>query len=567
MQQSQLHNTMTQFTVSGQIVDLIKKKIFPGRVVVQGDKILSIEKTDQAENQFILPGFIDAHIHIESSLLTPAEFARIATIHGTVATVSDPHEIGNVLGVEGVRYMLDNGKKVPFHFFFGAPSCVPATKFETAGAEITTKEIQELFEKDGLKYLSEVMNYPGVLQNDPEIMDKIKVAKALGKKIDGHAPGLMGKEAKRYIEAGMSTDHEAYTLEEALDKIQYGMHILIREGSAAKNFEALHPLIASHPNEVMFCNDDKDTDDLIRGHINEMVKRAVAHQYPIFNVLRIACVNPVIHYGLEVGLLQAGDSADFIVVDNLKDFRVKETYIRGKLVAKNGKSLLPHVTSKPINHFCCTYKKPQDFVLKSQGNYTQVIEVQPGELITKKLYMPAQIEKGNYVADPKNDLFKLAVVNRYKDAPPAIAFVKGLGFRGEAMASSIAHDSHNIIAVGSTDAALCEAINTVISSKGGICVIKNQKKLHLPLPIAGLMSDQDAYEVAKALEEIKKKGGELGFMTLSFLALLVIPALKLSDLGLFDVDLFCFTDVASSRNTALLKSLISSGSNAGARSP
>jgi adenine deaminase len=538
-----------EFTLSGNIVDIIQKKIFPGKVYVRGGKISAITKTeDRSTQSFILPGFIDSHVHVESSMLVPSEFARLAVVHGTVATVSDPHEIANVLGIEGVRYMIENGKLVPFHFYFGAPSCVPATSFETAGDQITDKEIRELFEVDGLVYLSEMMNYPGVLARDPLVMNKIKIAKELGLPVDGHAPGLKGNDAIHYISAGISTDHECYTLDEALHKLKNGMKIIIREGSAAKNYEALHSLIGTHPESVLFCSDDKHPHELVESHINALVKRSIVkHGYDIMDVLHCACFNPIEHYKLDVGYLQVGQSADFIVVDNLQNFHVQKTYIKGKLVAENGKTLIPSVKNATVNRFETSLKKIEDFAIEGNAGTIQVIQAIDGELITKKIEVPASIEDGQLRADVKNDILKIAVVNRYNDAPIALGFINGFGLKKGALASCIAHDSHNIIVVGVSDQDICDAVNAIIKNKGGISITSDGKVDNLPLPVAGIMSPDDGYMVAKSYANLDHKAKELGtglyapFMTLSFMALLVIPSLKLSDKGLFDGTSFNFT--------------------------
>lgn len=540
---------MDQFIISGYIVDVINRKIFPGTLTVTEGRIFSIIPFQGTPpEQYIMPGFIDSHIHIESSMLIPSEFARIAVCHGTVATVSDPHEIGNVLGIEGVRYMIHNGSTVPFHFYFGAPSCVPATGFETAGAEISAKEIRSLFKEDKLKYLSEMMNYPAVLGRDSLVMDKIKIAQEFGVPVDGHAPGLKGKEAENYISAGISTDHECFTLEEALDKLKCGMKIIIREGSAAKNYDALHSLIQSHPDQVMFCSDDKHPDELVRGHINELVRRSIVdHGYDLFNVLRSACYNPIKHYALDVGCLQVGDSADFIVVNNLHDFEVRQCYIKGKLVSNEGQSLISSIPTKPINHFKTSLKKEGEFVVQAKGEMIQVIEAFDGELITGQLELKAKIEGEQVVSDVERDILKLVVVNRYKEAPLAIGFIRGFGLKRGALASCIAHDSHNIIAVGVTDRELCAAVNAIIENQGGISVVDQQNETVLPLPVAGIMSHKDGWMVAREYSMIDQKAKELGsplnapFMTLSFMALLVIPSLKLSDQGLFNGNSFHFT--------------------------
>ncbi len=540
---------MKQFSVSGNIVDLTERKIYPGTIVVRDGRIDSITPSAEiSSQQFILPGFIDAHVHLESSMLVPSEFARLAVPHGTVATVSDPHEIGNILGTEGVQYMIRNGNQVPFHFYFGAPSCVPATSFETAGSTITAEEIRSLFENDKLKYLSEMMNYPAVLARDPLVMNKIQAAKDLGLPIDGHAPGLKGQEAARYISAGISTDHECYTLQEALDKIKYGMKIIIREGSAAKNYDALHTLIGSHPECVMFCSDDKHPNDLVKGHINELVKRSIVqHGYDTMDVLRCACYNPIIHYNLDVGYLQKGQGADFIIVDNLQNLSILKTYIKGKLVAENGKTLIPSMKNEVMNNFKISSKKEEDFVLKGSEGTIQVIQALDGELITKKLEVKAKVQDGHLVVDLEQDILKLAVINRYSNAPIAVAFINGFGLKRGALASCIAHDSHNIIVVGTSDEDICKGVNAIIENRGGIAVVCEGKAELLPLPVAGIMSPDDGYTVAEKYSVLDEKAKQLGttlgapFMTLSFMALLVIPSLKLSDKGLFDGTSFGFT--------------------------
>lgn len=538
------------FVVSGNIVDIVARKIFPGSITVHEGKIESILSEENAKySDYILPGFIDSHIHIESSLLIPSEFARLAVTHGTVATVSDPHEIANVLGLPGIRYMIENGKKVPFHFYFGAPSCVPATNFETAGAVVTAEDIRQLFEADGLLYLSEMMNYPGVLNQIPLVMEKIKVAKELKRPIDGHAPGLMGADAEKYIKAGISTDHECFKLEEAQHKLLHNMHIIIREGSAAKNYEALHPLIESHPHKVMFCSDDKHPHELAKGHINELVKRSINEKkYDLMDVLRCASYNPVVHYNLDVGLLKLGDPADFIIVNNLQDFDVKATFIRGQKVAENGKTLIQSVIAESPNAFRAEPKKVEDFKIRPRGSKLQAIEALDGQLITKKSIHPFKAEKDNILSDPSQDILKIAVVNRYENVKPAIAFIKGFHLKEGAIASSIAHDSHNIIAVGTSDQDICDAVNALIKVKGGISVSKSGKSEALPLPVAGLMSTEDGYLVAEKYSKMAALARDLGstlhdpFMTLSFMALLVIPSLKLSDKGLFDGTHFQFTE-------------------------
>ena len=535
---------MTKASIKGNLVEIPARRMYAAEVVIEDGRIARISELSEPVQGFILPGFLDAHVHVESSMLIPSEFARLAVTHGTVATVSDPHEIGNVLGVEGVEFMIANGKKTPFHFYFGAPSCVPATVFETAGDAIDAAQVGALLEKPEVLYLSEMMNFPGVLHGDAEVMKKIAHAHRLGKPVDGHAPGLRGEDARRYIAAGISTDHECFTSEEAQDKLKHGMKILIREGSAAKNFEALIDLLRDHPDEMMFCSDDKHPDSLVENHINVLCVRAVAKGIDIYNVLQAACVNPVEHYKLPIGRLCEGDPADLIVVEDLVNFRVRCTYLDGVLVAENGKSLIPSVKEERPNRFHCTTKTPQDFAVPATNDELLVITALDGQLITGKELMPGKVENDQFMADPSRDLLKIAVVNRYKDTKPAIGWIKNFGLKRGAIAGSVAHDSHNIVAVGTNDDDLCKAINLVIEARGGVSLADGDTKNILPLPVAGIMTDADAYEVAQAYSKIDAQAKVLGsmlgapYMTLSFMALLVIPHLKMSDLGLFDGDAF-----------------------------
>ena len=533
--------------LQGQIVDIPNKRIFKGELTIDNGKISAIREVNHNVNHYILPGFVDAHIHIESSMLVPSEFARLAVNHGTVATVSDPHEIANVLGVKGVEFMIENGKKVPFKFNFGAPSCVPATAFESAGADIDSDDIKTLLEHPDIKYLAEMMNYPGVLFGDDEVMKKIAWAKYFNKPIDGHAPGLRGKEVSKYIRAGISTDHECFTYDEALEKLQKGMKILIREGSAAKNFEALIDLLPEHFEKIMFCSDDKHPDDLIISHINNLCARAVAKGIDVFKVLQAACINPVKHYNLDVGLLQVGDDADCIVVEDLIAFKSLQTYINGALVSNEGQSLIQPVSFENLNNFNCNKKEVSDFKVFSTSKRIRVIEALEGQLVTNELVAYSLIENGNLVSNTNEDILKMTVVNRYKDQKPAVAFIKNFGLKEGAIASSVGHDSHNIIAVGVSDEAICKAVNLLIENKGGICALTASEEKIVPLPVAGIMSDKDGQTIGKQYAELdimaKKLGSQLHapYMTLSFMALLVIPALKLSDKGLFNGVDFKFT--------------------------
>ena len=535
------------FTLEANIVDPVNKRSGFGSIRVTDGIIeeIRIDGPERAGANYVLPGFIDAHIHIESSMLTPPAFARMAVRQGTVATVSDPHEIANVCGIEGVRYMVDLGRKSGFKFYFGAPSCVPATHFETAGATLTVTEITSLFEEGSCCYLSEMMNYPAVLAREPLVMEKIAAAQKFNFPVDGHAPGLKSKEAQQYASAGITTDHECTTLQEALDKIAAGMHIIIREGSAAKNYNALHSLVSSHPDKVMFCSDDKHPDDLLRGHINLLVSRSITHGYNLMDILNIACVNPVKHYNLKVGLLQPGDPADMIMVEDLQQFSVTSTWIDGRQVFNGNVVDLPKVDIPVINSFSISAIAKESLRLEIKRGEARIIVAIDGSIVTEST--SAFINLGKFEGDTNRDLLKMVVINRYAQAPPAIAIIKGFGMKHGAIASSVAHDSHNIVAVGTNDADLTACINKVIEHKGGIAACKGQMRHMLPLPVAGLMSTEEGDKVGHAYEAIDQfvklqLDSTLGapFMTLSFMALLVIPSLKLSDLGLFDGSAFRF---------------------------
>ncbi|NMH88692.1 adenine deaminase [Flavivirga algicola] len=535
--------------LQGNIVDIQNKRIFKGEISFKDGKVVSIQEKEHNINHYILPGFVDAHIHIESSMLVPSEFARLAVKHGMVATVSDPHEIANVLGVEGVEFMIANGKRVPFKFNFGAPSCVPATIFESAGAVIDSDGIKVLLENPDIKYLAEMMNYPGVLFDDDEVMKKIAWAKHYNKPIDGHAPGLRGDDVTKYIQAGISTDHECFTYEEALEKLEKGMKILIREGSAAKNFDALIDLLPEHFENMMFCSDDKHPDDLLLHHINNLCARAIAKGIDIFKVLQAACINPVKHYNLDVGLLKENDFADFIVVEDLINFKTVQTYINGELVFDKGTSLIRPIAFENLNNFNCNTKEIADFRFESTSKKIRVIEALEGQLVTNERIASASVLNGNLISNTENDILKMAVVNRYQNQKPAIAFIKNFGLKEGAIASSVGHDSHNIIVVGVSDEAICKAVNLLIKHKGGICAISNLEERIVSLPVAGIMSDQDGETIGKQYAELDAMAKEMGssfyapYMTLSFMALLVIPSLKLSDKGLFNGTDFKFTSL------------------------
>ncbi len=541
--------------ITGNLADCFDRTIYPAEISIVNGRIQGVRRIPERElpgnPPFIVPGFVDAHIHIESSMLVPSAFARMAVVHGTVATVSDPHEIANVCGMEGVDFMIEDGKRTPFKFNFGAPSCVPATVFETAGASLDSADVERLLDRPEIRYLSEMMNFPGALHGDPEVLKKIEAARLRGKPVDGHAPGLRGDDTRRYIARGISTDHECFTAEEALDKLSAGMKILIREGSAARNFDALAPLLHDHWEMMMFCSDDKHPDSLAAGHIDRLCAKAADLGVEWFKILQAACVNPVLHYKLDVGLLRSGDPADFVLIDDLQSFHVRETWIDGRCVAKQGQSLIEKIDipdESIVNRFDCIPVKPEDlrvFVTGSEWT-SPVIEALDGQLITGSLALQPALDGDAWVSAPDRDVLKIVVVNRYHQAPVARAFIRGFGTQRGALASSVAHDSHNIVAVGVDDASIARAVNLVIRERGGVSCVDGDREQVLPLPVAGLMSTDDGYKVAEAYTSIdlmaKAAGSTLGspFMTLSFMALLVIPSLKLSDLGLFDGQAFRF---------------------------
>ncbi len=538
------------FSLSGHIVDVVKRKIIKGTLFIRDGRISEIVEDPSVNGPWIMPGLIDAHVHIESSMLIPSEFARLAVVHGTVGSISDPHEIANVLGLGGIEFMIRNGKKSPFRFYFGAPSCVPATSFESSGAMISADDIDSLLQKQDIRYLAEMMNFPGVIQGDKEVTKKIELAKKYGRVIDGHAPGLMGPELKKYAIAGITTDHECFTKVEALEKIALGMKILIREGSAAKNFDALISLMATHPESLMLCSDDKHPDDLIKGHINHLVKKALKQGYDFFDVLCSATLNPIAHYGLSNGLLQPGDPADLMVVDNPGDFSVLQTFIEGELAAENGKSYLQAVKEETPNRFFCRPVSPGQLQIPAKDDKIKVIQALDGQLITKTKILTAKTESGMLVSDPKRDILKLVALNRYSpDSTPSVAFISGFGLKKGAIASTVAHDSHNILAVGTNDRDLSRAINLLVENRGGIALANGDKESILPLPVAGIMTHEDGHQTAMLYQKLDAEAKALGsslsapFMTLSFMALLVIPELKLSDKGLFDGKTFKITSL------------------------
>lgn len=525
--------------ISGKIIDLHQQRIYPGIITVSDGKIEKIEEVEKSPEVYIMPGLTDSHVHIESSMLVPSHFAVAAVRHGTVAVVADPHEIANVMGKEGVKFMLDNAQTVPLKMLFGAPSCVPATSSESSGARIGAEDIEELLQDKRIGFLAEMMNFPGVIYDDIEVHRKLEAAKKAGVPVDGHAPGLTGEELKKYVKAGISTDHECTSIEEALEKISCGMKILIREGSAAKNLEVLAPLLHYYPEKVMLCTDDLHPETLAKGHINKIVARLIGMGYDIFNVLRAASVNPVQHYSLAAGLLREGDPADFIVVDNPEKMNVLQTWINGKLVYDGNKALFSPGEIKKVNRFKCTCLLTDEIRVPNEGEKIRVIIAENGSLMTGCEEVPAGVDQF-VIPHTDEDILKIVVKERYNDKPPAVGFITGFGLKKGAMASSVAHDSHNIIAVGTNDRDIVAAINLIVEAEGGMSAVSDDGSDILRLPIAGIMSDMPVTAMASRYERLSETVRSFGchldapYMTLSFMALLVIPRLKLSDRGLFD---------------------------------
>jgi adenine deaminase len=532
--------------IEGNLVDLCLREIYPAIVSIENSRITNISRCDNSYSSYVLPGFIDAHVHIESSMVTPGAFATAAVRHGTIGTVSDPHEIANVMGIEGVNYMIDDGKKVPFYFWFGAPSCVPATVFESSGAYIDAFEIERLLNRNNIRYLSEMMNFPGVISNDSDVLEKLEIARKLGKPIDGHAPGIRGSDLIKYINSGISTDHECSTIDEALEKIGYGMKILIREGSAARNLEALKPLLKTHPKMIMLCSDDIHPEMLIRRHINKVAGKLISEGFDLFDVISACSINPKMHYGLDAGTLRIGDPADFIISSDLEKMDVIETWIKGEKVFDGRAVLFNYVKGPAVNNFNCSPVTAKELEVVNEFGKLKVIEVYDGELTTGLLTSDTGEEKV-IKSNTSRDVLKIVVKDRYSDHPPSVGFINGFGLKQGAFASSVAHDSHNIICVGVEDNDIADCINAIVEMKGGLAVSSSGRIAKFQLRIGGIMSDNSCEEVAGAYEDLSEKVKMMGcplsapFMTLSFMALLVIPSLKISDKGLFDVNKFSFT--------------------------
>lgn len=545
--------------IAGNLVDVDINKIYPAEITIKAGKISSITKVKKKFKNYILPGLVDAHIHIESSLLCPSRFAQVVVPHGTIATVSDPHEIANVMGMAGINYMIADAKSVPLKVFYTAPSCVPATDFETTGAKLTAKQISQLLKKKEIVALGEMMNFPGVIFNDKQVLAKIKVAKIAKKPVDGHAPGLLGQDLKKYIRAGISTDHECFTFKEAAAKAKLGMKIMLRQGSSAKNLKDLINIAKQKPDSAFFVSDDLHPDDLIKGHTNLLLKQAVKLGVNPIMAVKMASLNPVKHYRLPVGLGRVGDYADLIEVSNLKDFKVLRVFINGKLVAQNGKTLFKVKPKQVASTFKIKKKSVDDFIVKAdKDTLVRVIKVIPNQIVTGQRQACLKVKNGDLQPEVKKDILKIAVCERYGHNRIGLGFIQGFGLKRGAIATSVAHDSHNIVTVGTSNEAMARAVNEIIKMKGGLVAYNGKKVVNhvrktfsnvvkLELPIAGLMSSQKVEIVNKKLEDLHRQVKKMGcrlhspFMTLSFMALLVIPELKLSDQGLFDGKNFAFT--------------------------
>ena len=567
-----------QFT--SYILDVLTDSVYPARITIEDGifkEIVPIQVGEETEidvEGLMLPGFIDSHIHIESSMMTPAQFAKVAVRHGTTAVVCDPHEIANVHGIDGVEFMIENASTVPFNFYFAAPSCVPATSFETSGAVLDSDDIEYLLQKPEVVALAEMMNFPGVIGADEEVLEKLRIARKYNKPIDGHAPLVSGKELDKYIEQGIVTDHECSNFLEAIEKKQKGMKIMVRDGSSAKDMDALFDFsqrieffknqdsFGIIPTEVLsrrlhspifdfIVSDDKNPRDLVNGHLNESVKKAVDLGVDLIKAIEMVTINPAAHYGLDGGSIVTGSKADFIIVDNLDDLNVLKTYISGECVFDGENVLFDVEDVEVIDSMNVDKKSPEDFNVYFDGDECEVNVIQcfDGELLTKKTTARLITENGIVQPDIFEDILKIAVVERHGSNNVANAFIKGFGLKKGAIAASIAHDSHNIVAIGYSPKRMAEAVNKVIENKGGIAVVSEDFADSLSLPIAGLMSNQDGIAIAKKLRILQKMAFALGceltapFMTMAFMSLLVIPSIKLSDKGLFDGDSFEFIDV------------------------
>ncbi len=536
--------------LKGNIYDYNTGGFIKGILIFDNTIVDIVEDSSIVENCFILPGFVDAHVHIESTMLTPIEYAKECVKHGVVAAITDPHEIANVCGVSGIKYMVKCANQTPVKIFTGAPSCVPATSFETSGALISPADIESLFIEGLCSHLAEMMNFPGVLNGDEIVLKKIEVANRFQKNIDGHAPLLSGINLLNYISKNITTDHECITVSEAIEKIDAGMKIMLRESSASKDFDNLITLINSHPDYIMFCTDDCHPDELQNGYLEKLFRKALLKRYPIKNIIKGSNINAVNHYQLSVGSLKIGDYADFIVIDDLLNFSILKTYINGDLVFDGINVLFTVQNISPINKFFINKVSKNDLTIYAKKNSViNAIEIIPDSLITKHFKFSVCNNQFFLESDITSDLLKIVVVNRYLKAKPNVGFIRGFGLKYGAIGGSVSHDSHNIIVVGVDDASIISAIETIQTGRGGLVAISDHDIDFLPLPIGGLMSDKSCSEVASQYRHINESAKKLGtqlnspFMTLAFMSLLVIPELKISDRGLFNINTYSFIDL------------------------
>ncbi len=541
---------------NAQIINVFSGEIIPGEMAISDGLIVGFgqyeaKKVEDLNGRYVAPGFIDGHVHIESSMACISEFARAVVVHGTTTVAADPHEIANVLGLSGIEYMLQSAEEQPMNIYFTLPSCVPATDMETAGARLTAEDLKPFLNKDRIIALAEMMNFPGVIYRDPDVLAKISAARQQKKPIDGHAPGLEGPQLYAYISAGIQSDHECTTEHEAIEKLRSGMHIMIRQGTCAKNLQTLLPAVNEKTaRRMMWCSDDRHPHDLIaEGHIDSIVYEAIQSGLDPILAIQMATLNPAEYFNLDhLGALAPGRQADLVVFSDLKKPVIEKVYSRGILIAENGKILptiqIPSAASVPPSMHVDLQKI--DFAIPADKKQIRVIEIVPEQVITHQRIEEITVKNKQAVSDPSKDLLKMAVVERHSGSGNiGKGFVKGLGLKHGALASSVAHDSHNIIVVGTTDEDMRAALEAVVKMGGGLAAVSDARvRAELALPIAGLMSLEPVQRVRDQLDKLIEATHDMGtplkdpFMTLSFLALPVIPELKLTDIGLVDVNKF-----------------------------
>ena len=544
----------------GLLVNVLSGEIYQADVGIFGGMVVGVGKYRGREEvdvggKHLCPGFIDGHVHIESSMVEVREFAKAVVPLGTTSVVIDPHEIANVFGLEGIQYMLKSSKFNPLNVFLMLPSCVPATEFETSGSALKGFDLYPLLAEKWVLGVGEVMNYQGVLREDQDILDKITMSDE--KRVDGHAPGLSGRDLCAYVAVGVGSDHEGTTVAEVREKLRLGLHIMIREGSLTKNLKDLLPVITPYNiSRCLFVTDDRHPKDILgEGHVDYMVRMAIESGLDPVSAIRLATINTAEYFKLDkLGAIAPGFVADILVLDSLEEVRIGRVYKRGDLVAEDGKLLQLPVEPPRIplrSSVNLKFLTLEDFKIPARGSKMRTIEIVPQQILTREYLAPAKVENGYAVSDPENDIVKVAVIERHHASDNiGRGFVKGLGLKRGAIASSVSHDSHNIVVAGVTDEDMLEAVIEIARMKGGLSIVADGKVLgRLPLPIAGLMSDQSMARVRDDLESLSEIAASLGvkvkdpFMALSFISLPVVPDIKLTDLGLFDVKNFKFIDV------------------------